>query len=163
MKAAKRQARRLPLPDGPTLTLALDDGRAVVLDRTEAQLPAGMRDVPCVAFMGHGLLVIVTRSLHPEHGPLLHASMSHASGQLPDWYLLKALKRALFPDNVAAMVPLPDIKTPWIAAMKISVADKARCRDHLHFANILSFKTGKGCIVPPEEANGVIVEFVEEK
>ena len=62
-----------------------------------------------------------------------------------------------------AMVPLPDIKTPWIAAMKISVADKARCRDHLHFANILSFKTGKGCIVPPEEANGVIVEFVEEK
>ena len=61
-----------------------------------------------------------------------------------------------------ALVPLPDHPTPWIAAMKISVADKARCRDHLHFANILFFKTGKGCIVPPEEANGVIIEFVQE-
>ena len=61
-----------------------------------------------------------------------------------------------------ALVPLPDYPAPWVAAMKISVADKARCRDHLHFANILSFKTGKGCIVPPEEANGVIIEFVQE-
>jgi catechol 2,3-dioxygenase-like lactoylglutathione lyase family enzyme len=62
-----------------------------------------------------------------------------------------------------AMVPLPEYPAPWIAALKIAVADKARCRDHLHFANILHFKTGKGCIVPPEEANGVIIEFVEEK
>jgi catechol 2,3-dioxygenase-like lactoylglutathione lyase family enzyme len=61
-----------------------------------------------------------------------------------------------------ALVPLPEYPAPWIAALKISVADKARCRDHLHFANILSFKTGKGCIVPPEEANGVIIEFVQE-
>ncbi|MDY0872396.1 VOC family protein [Dongia rigui] len=61
-----------------------------------------------------------------------------------------------------ALVPLPEYPTPWIAALKISVADKARCRDHLHFANILAFKTGKGCIVPPEEANGVIIEFVQE-
>ncbi len=62
-----------------------------------------------------------------------------------------------------ALEPLPEYPAPWIAAMKISVTDKARCRDHLHFANILHFKTGKGCIVPPEEANGVIIEFVEEK
>lgn len=60
------------------------------------------------------------------------------------------------------LAPLPEYSEPWIAALKISVADKARCRDHLHFANILTFQTGKGCIVPPEEANGVIIEFVEE-
>ncbi|MBK8160143.1 MAG: VOC family protein [Rhodospirillaceae bacterium] len=61
-----------------------------------------------------------------------------------------------------ALLPLPDYPAPWVAAIKISVADKARCRDHLRFANVLALKTGKGCIVPPEEANGVIVEFVQE-
>lgn len=61
-----------------------------------------------------------------------------------------------------ALDPLPAYPTPWIAAMKIAVADKARCRDHLRFENVLALKTGKGCIVPPEEANGIIIEFVEE-
>lgn len=61
-----------------------------------------------------------------------------------------------------ALEPLPEFPTPWIAAMKIAVADKARCRDHLRFENVLAIKTGKGCIVPPEEANGIIIEFVEE-
>ena len=61
-----------------------------------------------------------------------------------------------------ALVPLPEYPAPWVAALKLSVADKARCRDHLRFANILALKTGKGCIVPPEEANGVIIEFVQE-
>jgi hypothetical protein len=61
-----------------------------------------------------------------------------------------------------ALVPLPEYPGPWVAALKIAVADKARCRDHLRFANILALKTGKGCIVPPEEANGVIIEFVQE-
>ena len=61
-----------------------------------------------------------------------------------------------------ALEPLPAYPTPWIAAMKIAVADKARCRDHLRFENVLALKTGKGCIVPPEEANGIIIEFVEE-
>jgi hypothetical protein len=61
-----------------------------------------------------------------------------------------------------AMAPLPGHALPWIAALKVAVADKARCRDHLRFANVLALKTGKGCIVPPEEANGVIIEFVEE-
>lgn len=61
-----------------------------------------------------------------------------------------------------ALEPLPEHPTPWIAAVKIAVADKARCRDHLRFENVLALKTGKGCIVPPEEANGVIIEFVEE-
>jgi catechol 2,3-dioxygenase-like lactoylglutathione lyase family enzyme len=61
-----------------------------------------------------------------------------------------------------ALEPLPAFPTPWIAAMKIAVADKARCRDHLRFENVLTIKTGKGCLVPPEEANGIIFEFVEE-
>ncbi|MBL8709903.1 MAG: VOC family protein, partial [Rhodospirillaceae bacterium] len=61
-----------------------------------------------------------------------------------------------------ALVPLPEYPAPWVAAMKISVADKGRCRDHLRFENVLALKTGKGCIVPPEEANGVIIEFVED-
>jgi hypothetical protein len=61
-----------------------------------------------------------------------------------------------------ALVPLPEYPTPWIAALKIAVADKARCRDHLRFENVLALKTGKGCIVPPEEATGVIIEFVQE-
>lgn len=61
-----------------------------------------------------------------------------------------------------ALDPLPQFPTPWVAAMKIAVADKARCRDHLRFENVLAIKTGKGCIVPPEEANGIIIEFVEE-
>lgn len=61
-----------------------------------------------------------------------------------------------------ALVPLPDYPAPWIAALKIAVADKARCRDHLRFQNVLALKTGKGCIVPPEEADGVIIEFVQE-
>lgn len=70
------------------------------------------------------------------------------------------------PDGLAqlypALEPLPEFPTPWIAAVKIAVADKARCRDHLRFENVLAIKTGKGCIVPPEEANGIIIEFVEE-
>lgn len=61
-----------------------------------------------------------------------------------------------------ALVPLPEYPAPWIAALKIAVADKARCRDHLRFQNVLALKTGKGCIVPPEEADGVIIEFVQE-
>ncbi len=61
-----------------------------------------------------------------------------------------------------ALVPLPEYPAPWIAALKIAVADKARCRDHLRFQNVFALKTGKGCIVPPEEADGVILEFVQE-
>jgi catechol 2,3-dioxygenase-like lactoylglutathione lyase family enzyme len=74
-------------------------------------------------------------------------------------FTTKAGLEQLYP----ALVPLPDYPAPWVAAMKIAVADKARCRDHLRFHNVLALKTGKGCIVPPEEANGVIIEFVEEK
>jgi catechol 2,3-dioxygenase-like lactoylglutathione lyase family enzyme len=60
-----------------------------------------------------------------------------------------------------ALLPLPDFAPPWIAAMKIEVADKNRCRDFLKDRNLPVEKTGKGCLVPPEIANGCILEFVQ--
>ena len=60
-----------------------------------------------------------------------------------------------------ALLPLPKIAPPWIAAMKIEVADKNRCRDYLKDRNIPFEKTGKGALVPPEVANGCILEFVQ--
>jgi catechol 2,3-dioxygenase-like lactoylglutathione lyase family enzyme len=60
-----------------------------------------------------------------------------------------------------ALLPLPDFAPPWIAAMKIEVADKNRCRDFLKDRNVPVEKTGKGCLVPPEIANGCILEFVQ--
>jgi hypothetical protein len=60
-----------------------------------------------------------------------------------------------------ALLPLPDFAPPWIAAMKIEVADKNRCRDFLKDRSLPVEKTGKGCLVPPEIANGCIIEFVQ--
>jgi catechol 2,3-dioxygenase-like lactoylglutathione lyase family enzyme len=60
-----------------------------------------------------------------------------------------------------ALLPLPEHQTPWIASMKIEVADKNRCRDFLRDRNVPVEKTGKGCLVPPEVANGCIIEFVQ--
>jgi catechol 2,3-dioxygenase-like lactoylglutathione lyase family enzyme len=60
-----------------------------------------------------------------------------------------------------ALLPLPDFAPPWIAAMKIEVADKNRCRDFLKDRNVPVEKTGKGCLVPPEVADGCILEFVQ--
>jgi len=60
-----------------------------------------------------------------------------------------------------ALLPLPEHDMPWIAAMKIEVADKNRCRDFLRDRNVPIEKTGKGCLVPPEVANGCIIELVQ--
>jgi hypothetical protein len=60
-----------------------------------------------------------------------------------------------------ALLPLPDFAPPWIAAMKIEVADKNRCRDFLKDRSVPVEKTGKGCLIPPEVANGCILEFVQ--
>jgi catechol 2,3-dioxygenase-like lactoylglutathione lyase family enzyme len=60
-----------------------------------------------------------------------------------------------------ALLPLPEHETPWIAAMKIDVADKNRCRDFLKDRNVPVEKTGKGCLIPPEVANGCIIELVQ--
>jgi catechol 2,3-dioxygenase-like lactoylglutathione lyase family enzyme len=60
-----------------------------------------------------------------------------------------------------ALLPLPEHPAPWIAAMKIEVTDRARCRDFLKDRQLPVERTGKGCLVPPEIADGCIVEFVE--
>ncbi len=60
-----------------------------------------------------------------------------------------------------ALLPLPEHDAPWVAAMKIEVADKNRCRDFLKDRSVPVEKTGKGCLVPPEVANGCIIEFVQ--
>jgi hypothetical protein len=60
-----------------------------------------------------------------------------------------------------ALLPLPEHPAPWMAAMKIEVADKNRCLDHLRRHNLPVEKTGKGCLVPPEVADGCIIEFVQ--
>ena len=60
-----------------------------------------------------------------------------------------------------ALLPLPAFERPWIAGMKIEVADKSRCLDFLKDHNLPVEKTGKGCLVPPEVANGCILEFVQ--
>ncbi|HYD08189.1 MAG TPA: VOC family protein [Reyranella sp.] len=60
-----------------------------------------------------------------------------------------------------ALLPLPEHELPWIAAMKLEVADKNRCRDFLRDRHVPVEKTGKGCLVPPEVANGCIIEFVQ--
>ena len=60
-----------------------------------------------------------------------------------------------------ALLPLPEHDAPWVASMKIEVADKNRCRDFLKDRSVPMEKTGKGCLVPPEVANGCIIEFVQ--
>jgi hypothetical protein len=60
-----------------------------------------------------------------------------------------------------ALMPLPDHAMPWVAGMKIEVTDKNRCRDFLKDRHVPVEKTGKGCLVPPEVANGCIIEFVQ--
>ena len=60
-----------------------------------------------------------------------------------------------------ALLPLPEHDMPWIAAMRNEVADKNRCLDFLKDRNVPVEKTGKGCLIPPEVANGCILEFVQ--
>jgi len=55
--------------------------------------------------------------------------------------------------------PLPD--APFMASMKLLVADKARCVAHLKGAGVPFHSIARGCLVPPSDANGVILEFVE--
>lgn len=108
MKQVKRQAKRLPVPDTPTLELKLDDGRVITLDKIVGPVKTpGVS--PTSTYVGQGFAVIITRSVHAQFGQLLHASISHGSGQLPPWYVMKALKQAIFPDNVGAILPMPEV------------------------------------------------------
>lgn len=53
---------------------------------------------------------------------------------------------------------LPEL--PFVAAMKILVADKARCLAHLTAQGVAHQETKQGCLVPAAEANGAVLEFV---
>jgi hypothetical protein len=54
--------------------------------------------------------------------------------------------------------PLPDL--PFVVAMKMLVADKARCLAHLAAQGVAYQETKQGCLVPAAEANGAVLEFV---
>lgn len=62
----------------------------------------------------------------------------------------------LYPDCLPA--PLPE--APFVAAMKILVADKARCLAHLSAQGVKFHETKRGCLLPAAEANGAILELV---
>jgi catechol 2,3-dioxygenase-like lactoylglutathione lyase family enzyme len=55
---------------------------------------------------------------------------------------------------------LPAYPTPWMAAMKLEVQDRARCLNHLQQAGIAYAETADGCLVHPRDANGLILELV---
>jgi hypothetical protein len=72
--------------------------------------------------------------------------------------------RFLKPDALPVTYPgvpferLPE--PPFMAGMKVLVSDKARCLAHLRGAGIAIHEIQRGCIMPPAEANGTILEFV---
>jgi hypothetical protein len=55
--------------------------------------------------------------------------------------------------------PMPDV--PFMASMKLLVADKTQCVTHLKSAGVSFHAIGRGCLVQPAHANGVILELVE--
>ena len=73
--------------------------------------------------------------------------------------------RFMKPDNLLRVYPgmvlLPMPALPFMASMKLLVADKARCVTHLKEAGISFHAIQRGCLVQPADANGVILEFVE--
>lgn len=58
-----------------------------------------------------------------------------------------------------AQNPLPDL--PFMASMKLLVADKSHCLAYMKGAGIPVHEIQRGCLVPPADANGVILELVE--
>src|SRR5690349_8064438 len=73
--------------------------------------------------------------------------------------------RFIKPNGLAQLYPgvapdrLPD--PPFLVSVKMLVADKAHCVAHLKGARIAMHEIARGCLVPPDAANGVILEFVE--
>jgi catechol 2,3-dioxygenase-like lactoylglutathione lyase family enzyme len=65
--------------------------------------------------------------------------------------------RRLYPD-----IELPRHAAPWIAAMRIGVLILADAADYLDYKGVKFTATARGMAVLPEQANGVIVEFVAD-
>lgn len=109
----RRQSRVVDLPDEPTLTLRVENVREpAILDRMldledqmRGQFP---KNTPLRIYQGNGIRVIITRSRHAEFGSLLQASVSIGKNALPPWPVMIAIKRAIFPDDVCAMMPMPE-------------------------------------------------------
>jgi len=72
--------------------------------------------------------------------------------------------RFIKPASLEALYPgydtLPAYPAPWMAAMKLEVADRGRCLAHLEQAGVPVVPTAEGCIIHPRDANGVILELV---
>ncbi|MET1026257.1 MAG: hypothetical protein ABWY00_03750, partial [Dongiaceae bacterium] len=72
--------------------------------------------------------------------------------------------RFIRPASLTALYPrcdtLPSYPTPWMAAMKLEVADRGRCLAYLQQAGIQTVPTAEGCIIHPRDTNGVILELV---
>lgn len=72
--------------------------------------------------------------------------------------------RFVTPDGFLSLHPhianLPSYPTPWVAAMKLEVKDRAHCREYLQKAGIAAARTEEGCLVHPRDANGLILELV---
>jgi hypothetical protein len=81
---------RVPLPSGDSVTFEF-----------AGELPAGR------AYTGYGYAIIVSAD-NTKHGRLLHFSISH-NNFLPPWELISAVKRTLFPADVAAVMHLPEL------------------------------------------------------
>ena len=73
--------------------------------------------------------------------------------------------RFMKPDALSRVYPgmvlQPQPEVPFIASMKLLVADQGRCVAHLKDAGVSFHAIQRGCLVQPAEANGVILEFVE--
>lgn len=91
---------RWPLPDMLTLAggaLLKHRGEWVPMASTRGKVYRGPRD----------LTVIVSLDDHDEpYGTLLHLSLSLPKGY-PDWDLIYAVTRAVFGDEIDAMMPIP--------------------------------------------------------
>lgn len=58
------------------------------------------------------------------------------------------------------LAALPSYPSPWMAAMKLEVQDRARCLAHLQQAGIAYAETADGCLIHPRDANGLILELI---
>jgi hypothetical protein len=59
-------------------------------------------------YAGYGLKVIATID-NTKHGRLLHVSVTASdAGEVPPWEAMIAIKRALYPPDVAAMMVMPE-------------------------------------------------------
>lgn len=71
----------------------------------DVQLPAGVAMIAARLWVGHGLKVLASLD-QTHHGALLHVSVSHKHRH-PSWEEIRAVRDALYPDDVDVMMVLP--------------------------------------------------------